>query len=204
MMATVCFLHLLERCRNGGEVELVSSDIYNDIGLSWDDLSTLDQRRVYEPNEGWYWDGSGEVNAVTWGGCLESIDEMLRHDVPLPTLKAFEEIVLFVETSEEMPSADYVFRVYRALGERGILSRLRGVLVGRPKAWEFDHPLTAEQKRGYRAAQRKVTLDAIRRYNSMIPIVQNLDFGHTDPQICLPVGMPVRINTTTRQIVAHF
>jgi len=34
--------------------------------------------------------------------------------------------------------------------------------------------------------------------------VQNLDFGHTDPQIALPYGMPIRINSTTKQIFVEF
>ena len=110
-----------------GEFELVPSDVYNDMGLNWNDPSTLDAERVYEKNDGWYWDGSQSTQGITWGGCLESIDEMLRHGVQIPSLEDFENIVLFTETSEEIPAADYVFRVYRALGERGILERVKCV-----------------------------------------------------------------------------
>ena len=35
-----------------------------------------------------------------------------------------------LETSEELPVADYVFRVLRAFGERGILERLQDGLRG--------------------------------------------------------------------------
>lgn len=187
-----------------GEIELVASDVYNDMGLNWNDPATLEQKRVYEANDGWSWDGSSDGEGITWGGCLESVDEMLRHGVPIPSLEDFENVVLITETSEEIPSADYVFRVYRALGERGILERVKGVLVGRPKAWEFDKPQNAEQKSEYRKAQQEAILNAVRTYNPSVPVVQNMDFGHTDPQIAIPYGMNVRIDSSNKKIFGHF
>ena len=94
-----------------GECELVPSTQYNDVGLDWNDPATLAHARMYEPNEGWSWDGNGATEGITWGGCLESIDEMLRHGVPIPSLEAFENVILMTETSEEIPSSEYVFRV---------------------------------------------------------------------------------------------
>jgi muramoyltetrapeptide carboxypeptidase LdcA involved in peptidoglycan recycling len=186
-----------------GEFELKASDQYNDIGLNWNEPANLTKRREYEPNAGWQWDGTANVEGITWGGCVESIDEILRHGTPMPALEDFKDIILFAETSEEMPSADYVRRVYRALGERGILQRVRGVLVGRAKAWEYDKPLTTEQKQEYREAQAQAILETVRHYNQTVPIVQNIDFGHTDPQICLPNGAPIRLDSSAKKIYAH-
>lgn len=187
-----------------GEFELEASGVYNDIGLDWNDPSTLDKERVYEPNDGWVWDGARHAEGITWGGCLESIDEMLRHGTEIPSLQDFEQIILMTETSEEIPSSGYAFRVYRALGERGILSRVRGILVGRPKAWEFDNQKTSEQKAEYRASQREKILAAVRTYNPDVPVIQNLDFGHTDPQIPMPYGMKARIDSDGRRIFVDF
>ncbi|MEK7530661.1 MAG: S66 peptidase family protein [Patescibacteria group bacterium] len=185
-----------------GEVELVASDTYNDVNLNWNDPTTLTQSRVYEKNDGWHWDAHSDGAGLLWGGCLESIDEMLRHGVPIPTHEQFENVVLMTETSEEIPEHGYVHRVYRALGERGILSRVQGVLVGRPKAWEFNKQHTAPEKDVYRKSQRETTLAAIREYNKKIPVVQNLDFGHTDPQIPMPYGGVVIINSKKASIKA--
>lgn len=187
-----------------GEFELTASDVYNDVGLSWDDLENINKERTYEKNDGWFWDGSLDVEGITWGGCLESIDEMLRHGIEIPNLEEFENIILFSETSEEIPPADYVFRVYRALGERGILQRVKGVLVGRPKAWEFNKQNSAEQKNEYRKSQRETILKVLRSYNKTAPVIQNMDFGHTDPQICLPYGKKVRISSSEKRIFAEF
>jgi len=187
-----------------GEFELKASPVYNDEGLSWDDESTLTQRRKYEKNDGWNWDGEIGATGITWGGCLESIDEILRHGTPMPTLEQFENIVLFTETSEEIPSADYVRRVYRALGERGILAKVKAILVGRPKAWEFHIKNSPEQKQRYRDEQMQAILEVVRQYNPSIPVVQNMDFGHTDPQICLPYGGKVRLDSQSKKIYAEF
>lgn len=187
-----------------GEFEFLSSKEYNDIGLSWNDESLLNTRRTYEPNDGWHWDGDKNVEGLLWGGCVESVDEMLRHDVPIPTLEQFEKIVLTLETSEEIPTADYVFRVLRALGERRILEHVQGVLTGRPKAWEFNKQRTPEEKNQYRKEQRETVLKVTRAYNKDIPIVQNLDFGHTDPQIPMPYGNRVKIDVQSKKILARF
>lgn len=189
---------------DSGEFELRASDIYNDVGLPWDDVSMLDKERIYEKNDGWHWDGNVDVEGITWGGCLESIDDMLRHGLQIPTLEQFENIILFTETSEEIPPAYYVARIYRALGERGILARVKGVLVGRPKAWEFNQQNFPEEKAKYKKEQREKILKIVRQYNSSVPVIQNMDFGHTDPQICLPYGKKIKIISSEKKIFAEF
>lgn len=187
-----------------GEKELKSSKIYNDINLEWTNKSNLNKERKYEKNEGWFWDGKKDGLGISWGGCLESIDEILRHGISMPKLEQFKNIILFTETSEEIPTPDYVSRVYRALGERGILKRIKGVLIGRPKAWYFDKKRNVKQKKEYRKNQREVILRVVRKYNQNIPVIQNLDIGHTDPQIPFPFGKKIRIENKKKKIFAEF
>ncbi len=187
-----------------GKYEIGPSEEYNEIGLNWKDETLLTTKRTYEKNTGWIWDTPKDGRGILWGGCLESIDDMLRNDVPIPSLKEFENIVFMLETSEEIPSHGYVRRIIRALGERGILSKIQGVLVGRPKAWEFDQPFTKEERIAYTEGQQKVILETVRAYNKNIPVVQNMNFGHTDPQIPMPYGGKVRIESNKRKIFAHF
>lgn len=187
-----------------GEFEVKPSSEFNEIGLDWNDESLLNTKRIYHKNDGWYWNGSEDQSGVLWGGCLESIDDMLRHGTDLPSLTEFENLVLFFETSEEIPSHNYVHRVLRALGERGVLKRVRGVLFGRPKAWEFDKQLSNDERSEYKKQQRKTVLSTIRSYNSKTPVIQNMDFGHTDPQIPLPYGGQVRIDVENRKIFVSY
>lgn len=187
-----------------GEFELRASDEYNDMGLNWFDPALLDTRRTYWPNDGWYWDGNENREGVVWGGCVESIDDMLRNGIQIPTIDTFKNIVLILETSEEIPDASYVRRVLRALGERGILSSVQAVLVGRPKAWEFDKQNSLEQKNEYRKEQQETILQVVREYNKTVPVVQNMNFGHTDPQIPMPYGRKIRIDSSNKKIFANF
>ena len=187
-----------------GIFELKSSSTFNDIGLNWNDQNTLNQKRRYQENDGWYWDGINNSEGITWGGCVESVDELLRHGTVIPSLKDFENIILFLETSEEIPTHDYVRRVLRALGERGILQNIKGLLIGRPKAWEYDKPNSDEEKEEYKKGQREMVLEIVRKYNKNIPIIQNLDIGHTSPQICLPVGKKIVIDSTSKSINIEF
>lgn len=187
-----------------GEIELVPSESFNDIGLDWGDEAQLDKEREYEPNEGWSWDGTKNAEGLLWGGCVESVDEMLRHGVQIPSLEQFENIVLMMETSEEIPTADYVMRFFRALGERGILGRVKGICVGRAKAREFDKQRNPEERAAYRKEQQERIIKTVRAYNKDIPIIQNMDFGHTEPQIPMPYGNKVRIDGGEKRVFADF
>jgi muramoyltetrapeptide carboxypeptidase LdcA involved in peptidoglycan recycling len=78
------------------------------------------------------------------------------------------------------------------------------VLVGRPKAWEFRKEKSTNEKVIYKAEQADMILSTIRKYNKTCPIIQNMDFGHTDPQICMPLGRTVRIDSVSKTIIANF
>lgn len=187
-----------------GEFELLPSDSFNDLGLDWNDPLLLNGEREYEANEGWSWDGVSSSEGLLWGGCLESIDEMLRHGIIIPSLNQFKKIILIIETCEEISSADYVFRVFRAFGERGILERVQGVCVGRAKAREFNKLKNPEERAIYRKEQQETIVKIVRQYNKNIPIVQNMDFGHTEPQIPMPYGNMIRIDSESKRIFAEF
>ena len=189
---------------DSGEYEIKPSKEYNEIGFNWKNESLLSTKRVYEKNTGLVWSASKNSEGILWGGCLESIDDMLRNNVPIPNLKEFENIILMLETSEEIPPHTYVRRVIRALGERKILQRIQGVLVGRPKAWEFDKPFTKKERIAYTKEQQKTILEIIRIYNKNIPVIQNINFGHTDPQIPMPYGGKIRIDSDKKKIFASF
>jgi len=196
--------HIRHTLFDSGEYEIIPSSEYNEMGLDWSDPSLLATRRAYEPNTGWVWDTPSDGAGILWGGCLESVDDMLRNNVSIPNIDEFENIVLLLETSEEVPSHGYVHRVIRSLGERGILQKIQGILVGRPKAWEFDKPFTKEERTLYVKNQQDTILQTVRSYNKNIPIVQNMNFGHTDPQIPMPYGGKVKIDSNKKKIFVCF
>ena len=46
------------------------------------------------------------------------------------------------------------------MGERGLLKQFKAILVGRPKAWEFDRPYTLK-KVDYKRKQQEVIKKAV-------------------------------------------
>ena len=184
----------------GGEYEVTASKEYNDIGLSWSDPANLKIPRTMEPNDGLYWDGEGVVEGTLWGGCVESLIFQSTAGKYLPKDNDLEGVVLYLETAEDIPESWVPSYLIRGFGERGWLDKFKAVIVGRAKAWEFDKPNDAKQKAEYRKEQRDSIVAAIRHYNKSIPIVQNLDFGHTDPQILLPSGGRIKIDADSKII----
>jgi len=177
-----------------GEFEIESADSFNDIGLDWSVKENLSESRIFEPNDGFQWNGNTNVEGILWGGCVESLIVQSTSEIYLPKASDLEGTILFIETAEDIPEAWIVDYLLTGFGERGWFDAFQAVLVGRPKAWEFDKQNNADQKASYKQQQREIITRTVREYNSTIPIVQNLDFGHTAPQIVMPYGGHVRID----------
>lgn len=188
----------------GGEYELKASREYNDIGLDWSVKENLDKQRLLEPNDGLFWDGQGSVEGVLWGGCVESLIVQSSTGNYLPSSGDLDKSVLMIETSEDIPEHWIVEYLLTGFGERGWFEKFQAVLVGRPKAWEFNKQKSMEEKANYRKEQRETVLKVVREYNATIPVVQNIDFGHTDPQVIMPLGRRVRIDTVTKKILLTY
>lgn len=183
-----------------GEFELEVSTEYNDIGLNWADQENLKMTRQLESNDGLVWDASTDAEGRLWGGCAESLIVQATAGKYLPSDEDIEGTVLFIETAEDIPEPWIVEYLLVGFGERGWFDKFQAVLVGRPKAWDFGKPNNAEQKADYRQQQQETVLKAVRQYNRTIPVIQNLDLGHTDPQTSLPNGNMVRIDSTAKKI----
>ena len=182
------------------EVEILPSATYTDEALAWADPTTLARERPLVTNEGWHWDGAADGTGRLWGGCVESLVAQVAADKYLPSAAALRGCVLYLETSETMPPAWLLDYLLTGLGERGWLTHFQAILVGRPKAWDFAQPLAPAQKAAYCQQQRATVVQAVRAYNPLIPIVQNLDFGHTDPQLVLPSGQTARVVGSEQRI----
>ncbi len=187
-----------------GEFELKVSTEYNDVSLDWSEKENLAKQRTVEPNDGFFWDGHKEAEGILWGGCVESLVVQCSTDKYLPSDDSIEGTVLVLETAEDIPEHWIIEYVLTGFGERGWFDKFQAVLVGRPKAWEFNKQNSKEQKAEYRKQQRETVLRVVREYNATIPVVQNLDFGHTDPQIVMPLGNIAKISSEQKKIILTY
>ncbi|MFE6734439.1 S66 peptidase family protein [Microbacterium sp. NPDC057650] len=188
----------------GGEIELTEPGESEDFGQRWDSPESLTSFGEREPTEPWVWAGPARrVAGQTWGGCFEVIDELAIAG-RLPTVEALEGSILLLETSEELPRADWVRRWTRSLGERGILSAVAGVMVARPVVSNFDVRPSPTERAELRAAQRDAVIGEVARYNPDAVVCVGVPFGHTRPQWILPYGGTVALDGAARTVTAQY
>lgn len=189
----------------GGDVDLHPVDAFSEDELNWADPASLDREPPAETSPDWYWHQPGRVvTAPTWGGNLEILHWNLAASRWIRPVDDYAGCVLMLETSEEMPSDEEVFRMLRNAGERGLLSQFPAVLVATAKASSLDRRTTRDEREAYRDRQRSAILRALDYYNPNAMAVFGLDFGHTDPQWILPYGGAVTVDGPARRIVAHY
>ncbi|MEV0276568.1 S66 peptidase family protein [Streptomyces sp. NPDC050610] len=188
-----------------GPYELTPASASGDVNRPWEDPRTFDSEPELGPADGWTWhNGDRVVEGISWGGNLEIISWLLMADREVRPVEAYAGDVLFLETSEELPSADEVYRILRNMGERGLLQQFPALLMGRAKSWSFEKRLAGEEKAGYRWGQREAVLRAFREYAPDAMLVFDVDLGHTDPQFVIPVGGRIRVDGPARRITVTY
>jgi muramoyltetrapeptide carboxypeptidase LdcA involved in peptidoglycan recycling len=135
--------------------------------------------------------GSGIHYGRLFGGCIEVL-EFLKGTPFWPDLSFFDNTILFFETSEDKPTVNNVKYMLRNYGSMGVLDRVAGILFGRARSY---------------SPQEKIDLNSmiIAVVNgefgvSNIPIISNLNFGHTEPQWIMPLGIQFRIDCSAKEL----
>ncbi len=190
---------------DGGALEVTEPGESEDFGRDWQDPRALQEFGEREATEPWVWTGPPRViTGRTWGGCLEVID-WLALAGRLPANDDLVGAVLLLETSEELPSEALVRRWVRALGERGALAAVAGVLVARPPTSALGAPRrSASERARWRAAQRDAVLEEVSAYNPEAVVCVGPPFGHTRPQWILPYGGEVTLDGVNRRVTAAY
>ncbi|HBM91324.1 MAG TPA: LD-carboxypeptidase [Rhodospirillaceae bacterium] len=167
--------------------EIAPSPKWTGERLAWDKPENATIQRKLYPNAGpRVLQGKGTASGPLIGGCLDVL-EMLRGTMLWPSLDKWKGSILFLETSEENPSPDYFRRWIRGYASMGILEKVSGILLGRPFT---GHDL---QELGQ---YDKILLEVVRDECGLtsLPIMTQMDFGHSDPKFILPYGQEAEIN----------
>lgn len=153
--------------------------------LSWNP-ENQSRRRTLTPSTGpRILQGIGVVRGHLIGGCAEVL-EMLKGSDWWPPLDYWNGAILFYETSEEAPSATQVLRWLRNFAAQDILSRLSGIVLGRPGG---------QTDEAYRKDQEDMVVRALAEIGLQhLPVLAECDFGHTDPITTLPYGAMAEID----------
>lgn len=185
--------------------ELEPGSEYTDApNAAWEDPGLLDERPEYEPNPGWRWGGDDQpVEGRLWGGTLTIVDWHLASDRFLPDPDRLDGAVLCVETAEHVPEPMIVGGSLVAMGERGLLERFDGVLVGRPPTRSHLREPPGGDRDAYRERLYDEIEDVVGRYNPDAPVVMGLDWGHTNPVAPLPLGREAVVDPDGERVVVQ-
>jgi muramoyltetrapeptide carboxypeptidase LdcA involved in peptidoglycan recycling len=155
--------------------------------LDWADLENQNRKRKLTPTEGWrFTQGKGVRRGHLIGGCFEVLDWLRGTDLwPEPNM--WQDAILFLETSEDVPPPSAVRYGLRTYAAMGILKRLSGILFARPGG-----QIPPERFAEYDQALRQVVTEE--EGLAELPIITRMDFGHTDPMFVLPYGVQAEID----------
>ncbi|MGE7635423.1 S66 family peptidase [Bacillus paramycoides] len=151
--------------------------------LKWIELNR-NQRRTMQQNTGYeLLQGSDTVQGRLIGGCIEVL-EFVKGTELWPEKKYWKNCILFFETSEEHPEPNYIKYWLRNYATQGILQRTKGIIFGKPK----DEKYYEEYKHEILKVMKECNLEDL-------PILYNLNFGHTEPKFILPYGAMAEIDS---------
>lgn len=132
--------------------------------------------------------GKGKVKGHFMGGCIDAFP-MYCGSKAWPEAEAWEGCILFLETSMDCPSPDYLSYYLRGLGAQGILSAARGIIVGKL----FRNRYYEEYKPMYRKILKEFGREDM-------PVLYNVSFGHCAPIGIIPYGVTCEVDVTQRTI----
>ncbi len=163
-----------------GKIE--SSEYWTSEYLPWIAENKFTARKL-QKNTGYeLLQGKGKVQGRLIGGCIEVL-EMAKQTSIWPKNNFWEDAIMFIETSEDMPEPKYVEYWLRNYGTQGILNRIKGIIWGKP----YDNKYYEEYKSVIYKVLNELGLNEL-------PVLYNMNFGHTQPMIVLPYGAIAEIN----------
>lgn len=156
-----------------------------------DDMWWADQKnRNLIPNSGWLAINDGEAEGTILGSNLCTFN-LLQGTEYFPGL---ENSVLFLEDDEES-KPHHFDRDLQSLIHLPDFKGVRGIVIGR------------FQKASQMTNDKLIKIIKTKKELAKIPIIANVDFGHTDPLITFPIGGTVELQAgkidTRLEIVEH-
>ncbi|ULO10369.1 LD-carboxypeptidase [Paenibacillus sp. 19GGS1-52] len=160
------------------EIILKASDQWSDYDWHLDQ-----ENRIFSKNEGPYIINAGHAQGILIGGNLCTLN-LLQGTEFMPSLL---NSILFLEDDYESLPATFD-RDLQSLIHLPEFGNVKGIVIGRfQKASQMTENLLRKIIKSKRELLR-------------IPIIADVDFGHTSPQITFPIGGRVSINANEKGI----
>ena len=153
-----------------------------------ENMNTL---KKYHPEEVGYEviQGGGTVEGELLGGCIDVFIELIGTPIWVP-VDGWRGKIMFLETSEEDMSCDYLTWILRNLAAQGIFDVISGIIVGKPARRSKYEP--------YKEVYRRVV--GFEAGHPELPIMFNVNFGHAEPIGVLPYGLKCRLDADNKTL----
>lgn len=172
------------------QYSLLPSPEWTDDYILWEEKN-IDTPHIMKKDKHGYEiiNGSGIVKGHLLGGCID-VFMMVNSTKIWPSLEEWKNAVLFIETSEDKPSPEFIKWTFRNLAAQGILKELKGIIVGKPQGEVFYEE--------YKKAIKHVIVNEEKLFN--LPIFYNVNFGHAKPIGIIPYGITTELNCEKKTI----
>ncbi|MGL4335842.1 MAG: S66 family peptidase, partial [Turicibacter sp.] len=163
--------------------EIIPSPIWTSEYLPWVECNQMIKRNVLV-NEGYeLLQGSGCVTGRLIGGCIDVL-EMAKGTILWPDATYWDGAILFFETSEDKPSPKLFEYWLRNYGTLGVIQTVSAVCFGKC----YDEAYADEYKETiHKVINLELNLPKL-------PILFNMNFGHTAPMFTIPIGALTKID----------
>jgi muramoyltetrapeptide carboxypeptidase len=156
---------------------------WTDEFLDWDRRQDRTRPRDLRPSGGWVTIREGRAEGQLVAGCLETI---CRHLKGSPAWLDLRGALLVLETSEEVPPPHRVDAYLAELADAAVFDQVTGLVVARPYGYDQAQAL------------RLWSVVASRTEASGVPALGNVECGHADPMLTLPIGVRARVDATAK------
>ena len=157
---------------------------WTDEFLDWDERLDLTRPRALCPGGGWRTLRAGVAEGPLLGGCLETICWHLKGS---PYWLDPAGAIFFLELSEEAPSPAHVDAYLTDLEQLGVFDSAAALVFARPMHYDGERTKALWE------------VVAARTEAADLPVLANVDCGHTDPMLTLPIGASARLDAGARE-----
>lgn len=143
-----------------------------------------EKKMLFSPSTGWKTYNKGVAEGTIIGGNVGTL-LLLMGTQYFPDMKGK---ILFVEDDEE-EKPQTVDRFFTQLRQIGAFEKIKGLIIGR---WHTKVRFSKND------SFEMILEDSLRGYD--IPVLYDVDFGHTDPLLTIPLGVKCKLDAGKKQI----
>lgn len=173
-------LEYFKKCvLSGGEFDILPSESWSDDGWFPDQ-----EKRTLLKNDGWWVINEGSAKGTILGANICTFN-LLQGTEYLPDISGS---ILFLEDDSDSKSVNFE-RDLQSIIHLPNFNAVKGIVIGR-----FQKSSAVKIEHLIKIIKSKKELDHI-------PVLANVDFGHTDPMITFPIGGEVQMVVSNTESV---